>query len=206
MNRLIIFGAGGHGRVVADAARCGGDWSEIIFADDRRASIAELPVAGTFAEMIAAPARYDAAALGIGDNARRLALAQELRARGVALPPIVHPGATIAADAAMADAVVVLARAVIQTGARLGFAAIVNTAAVVEHDCAIGEGAHLSPGVCLGGDVKVEAGAWIGIGAVVINRVRIGRGAVVGAGAAVTADVPDGVTVAGVPARPLSRD
>jgi len=209
MKRLLIFGAGGHGRVVADAAQRAGGWTEIAFADDRRRYAREdreLPVLGPFSELLNDTSKFDAAALGIGDNAQRLALARKLRERGVALPAIVHPAAVIAADAVLEDAVVVFARAVVQTGARVGFASIVNTAAVVEHDCVIEPGVHLSPGVCLGGEVRVAEGAWVGIGASVVHGIRIGAGCMVGAGAAVTVDVMDGLTVGGVPARPLRSE
>lgn len=207
MSRLIVFGAGGHGRVVADAARRSGRWKDIVFADDRFRNMENaerLPVIGAFADALGGQRDY-AAALGIGNNARRLEVAETLREKGIPLPAIVHPDATVAEDAAIADAVVVLARAVLQPGARAGFASIINTASVVEHDCVLEEGVHVSPGACLGGEVRVGRGAWIGMGAVVAHLLSIGAGAVVGAGAAVTVDVPGNVTVVGVPAKPLVR-
>lgn len=208
MNRLLVFGAGGHGRVVGDAARLLGRWSTIEYADDRAAQLARaaaLPLVGSFAEALAGRPGF-AAALGVGRNARRLELARELRERGIALPAIIHPSAIVAEDAVIGDGAVILARAVVQPGVRIGMASIVNTAAVIEHDCVLGDGAHVSPGACLGGEVQLGACAWIGIGAAVIQCLRIGAHAVVGAGAAVVAEVPDGVTVGGVPARLLKGE
>ncbi|ROS73338.1 sugar O-acetyltransferase [Cellulomonas sp. PhB143] len=51
--------------------------------------------------------------------------------------------------------------------------------------------------------VVVEDDVWLGAGAVLLPGVTVGRGSVVAAGSVVTADVPPGVVVAGVPARVL---
>jgi serine acetyltransferase len=71
----------------------------------------------------------------------------------------------------------------------------------VEHECELGEAVHVAPGACLAGRVRVGAYAFIGIGAQVIQCLAVGEGATVGAGAVVIADVPDGATAVGVPAR-----
>jgi UDP-perosamine 4-acetyltransferase len=80
---------------------------------------------------------------------------------------------------------------------------IVNTGAIVEHDCAIGSHAHIATGAALAGNVRVGEAAHVGIGASVRQGICIGPGAVVGAGAVVVHHVPEGVVVAGVPAREL---
>ncbi|MBT4511070.1 MAG: sugar acetyltransferase, partial [Chloroflexi bacterium] len=75
----------------------------------------------------------------------------------------------------------------------------------VDHDCTLGRHVHLSPGTTLSGEVFVDDCAHIGTGASVIQQVKIGSGSTVAAGATVISDVPDGATVAGVPARVIRR-
>lgn len=89
-------------------------------------------------------------------------------------------------------------------GACIGRGAILNTGCSVDHDCILGMTVHVSPGARLAGGVIIGEGSWIGIGASVKQLVRIGSRVIVGAGAVVLADVPDGITVVGVPARPIS--
>jgi len=82
---------------------------------------------------------------------------------------------------------------------------ILNTLSSVDHDCQLGDFVHISPGAHIAGEVQIGDGSWIGIGASVIEGIKIGRNCIIGAGAAVIADVPDGVTVVGVPAKPIHR-
>lgn len=206
--RLLIVGAGGHGKSVADAAECMGAWDEIAFADKdfpslfmngRWRVIADQGDLGRLRE------RFLQAVVAIGDAAIRLRLLDELKSHGFEIPVIRHPASVVAVDAALGEGVVVLAGAVINTGACIGRGSIVNTSASVDHDCVLGEGVHICPGVRLAGEVAVSDGGWIGIGAVVLQQRRIGRSATVGAGAVVIRDVPEGVTVTGVPAKILKE-
>lgn len=205
MERLVVLAGGGHGRVVADAALAQGPWCEIAFVEDRvipEGHIDGWPVLGTFADVDALNASEYAFIVALGNNGMRLAWTQRLRSSARRLVTVRHPSATVSPRAQIGLGTVLCAGAIVGTGARIGLAVIVNTAATVDHDCVIGDGVHLSPGAHLGGGVEIGEGAWIGIGASVRHGIRIGAGAIVGAGAAVVADVPAGVTVMGVPARP----
>jgi sugar O-acyltransferase (sialic acid O-acetyltransferase NeuD family) len=202
---LFVFGAGGHGKVVADAAlRAGlGPLSGFV-ADGPPPDAAPLglPFLGDFAWLIReAGRRRCAVALGVGDNAARERIAAECTARAIALVTVVHPAAVIAASSVLEPGCVVLAGAVVNPDARIGRGAVVNTRAVVEHDVRVGDFAHLSPGVATGGAARIGARAHLGLGAVLLPRVAVGQDAVVGAGAVVTRDVPDAVVALGVPAR-----
>lgn len=207
---LLVWGAGGHGRVVGALVRAAGRrLAGYVDADAGRLGHPVDPlgaaVVATEADLLRAtaagalPRGAAGVVLGIGDNAARLACLRALS--GFAVPTLVHPSAVVCGTAAMGRAGVVLPHALVHTGARLGDGVIVNSAAVVEHDCVLDDGVHVSPGAVLAGGVGVGAGAWIGAGAVVIPGVRVGRGAVVGAGAVVIRDVPDHATVVGNPAR-----
>lgn len=203
--RLLILGAGGHGRAVADLARACG-FTVAGFTD--RSSVAGSPgspVLGTDAQLAAIirPQQIDGGVVGVGNTAltRRAQLHDVLVAAGVPQPALIHPRAVASLSAEVGAGSVVFAGCVLGSGVRLGVNAVLYSGVVVEHECAIADHAYLSPGVILSGQVTVEAGAFLGAGAVVLPGVRIGNWAVVAAGAVVTADVPAGQTVMGVPAR-----
>jgi len=212
---LLICGAGGHGRVVADVARAAG--ARVVGFIDRDAAKVGQRVAGTDVDIALSeadlskciatdgplPCGATAIGLGIGDNRARANC--RTRLASVNLPPLVHPSAVVSPSAVVNAGAVIMPGVVINAGAVIGAGAIVNTGAIVEHDCVIGEDAHVSPGAILAGGVTVGRGAWIGAGATVIPQVRVGEWAVVGAGAVVIRDVTDSTTVVGNPARPLTR-
>jgi sugar O-acyltransferase (sialic acid O-acetyltransferase NeuD family) len=203
--RLLILGAGGHGRAVADLARACG--FTVAGFTDRSSSAGGpgSPVLGTDAELTALirAQQIDGGVVGVGNTAllRRAQLYDILAAAGMAQPALVHPRAVASPSAEVGPGSVVFAGSVLGSGARLGANAVLYSGVVVEHECLIGDHAYLSPGVILSGQVTVEAGAFVGAGAVVLPGLRVGQGAVVAAGAVVTADVPAGQTVMGVPAR-----
>lgn len=202
--RLLLIGAGGHGRVVADIARELGT-VDILFLDDRWPSLSSVgnwPVVGTSKD-VNAHMQGRGVVVTIGDNQRRLALHGELERTGISQPALVHPKAVVSREAKIGAASVVMAGVVVNIGAKVGKAVILNTACTIDHDCDIGDGAHVSPGAHLGGGVSVGRRTWIGIGATVRHSTSIGDDVMVGAGAAVIAEVRGGSRVAGVPAKPL---
>lgn len=204
MSGLLIIGAGGHGRVVADAAEESGQWKRVAFVDDRYPEIqesGEWRVLGPLASCRRWITDYPDAIVAIGDNRTRLSRLRRLADVGYRLPVVVHPMAYVGRRALVGSGSVLMAQAAVNVGARVGDACIVNTGAVVEHDCELGDGVHISPGAALAGGVKVGECAWVGIGASVKQEVRIGVDAIVAAGAAVVRDVADGRTAVGIPAR-----
>jgi sugar O-acyltransferase (sialic acid O-acetyltransferase NeuD family) len=193
--------------VVAEAALAAG-WTEVAFFDDawpERKSNGPWPVIGTIADLLRGKDTFDGVVVAIGDNRTRLSKQRDLLAGKLELVTVTHPAAVVSAHACVGAGSAILAGSVINPFATLGIACIVNTGASVDHDCVLGDGVHLSPGARLGGTVRVGDAAWIGIGAVVREGISIGASVKVGAGAAVIEDVPDGITVVGVPARPLDR-
>jgi sugar O-acyltransferase (sialic acid O-acetyltransferase NeuD family) len=202
-----IWGASGHGKVAADAARLSG--AEVIcFVDDAPLKTGTswdgVPVLAADAGLARVLAVAGAVGLGIGDNRARARVFATVVNAGAQVPPIVHPAAVLSTTASVGAATLVCARAVLNPCARVGRAVVVNTGAIVEHDCEVGDFVHLSPGSVLAGRVTIGEGAHIGAGAVVLAGLRVGAFAVVGAGAVVTRDVAAGATVMGVPARARS--
>ena len=201
--RLAILGAGGHARVVADAAEAAGWTVPGLF--DRSAPPGDhpWPVLGDAEALFAQAADFDGAVVAFGDNDVRLEWTLKLAARGLVLATVIHPTAWVSPRAKLGGGTVVLAQGVVGTGARLGRAVIINTGSSVDHDCTLGDGVHVSPGARLAGGVTVGERSWIGIGAVVREGLTLGEAVRVGAGAAVVKPVESGQTVVGVPARPV---
>jgi UDP-perosamine 4-acetyltransferase len=199
---LIIFGAGGHAKVVLDAARQSGIFSAFSFVDPH----CNAEQFGGF------PIIRDAAALksarhfvvAIGDNELRRRNYEAALAQGLVPINVVHPRAIIAPDVEIGDGTVVFAGAVINAASQIGANCIINTGAIIEHDCKIANHTHIAPGSKIAGGVSVGENALIGIGATVIPGIKIGASATVAAGAVVTHDVESGSTVYGVPAKAKS--
>uniref|UniRef100_E6Q719 Transferase hexapeptide repeat containing protein n=1 Tax=mine drainage metagenome TaxID=410659 RepID=E6Q719_9ZZZZ len=205
---LIIWGASGHAKVLSEfVEQC--DFRIVALFDQRKGLNSPLPGIpvyqgeegfATWLRERGEPAAF-AVAIGGGHGRDRIAIHELLTGAGLFAPALRHPTAFIAADAVIGAGSQILAQAAVCASVRVGNQCIINTAASVDHECRLGNGVHVAPGAHLAGLVTVEDFAFIGIGATVLPRIRIGKGSVVGAGAVVTRDVPDGVTVLGVPAR-----
>lgn len=204
---IVLIGGGEHARVVADAVRSCPDRFQLRgFVDPapceetvRRLGVPRLGDEGALAQHGDA---YGVLAFGaIAATDRRVQAAARLAGvlRGWAC--VVHARAWVSDTAVLEEGAVVLAGAVVQTGARIGAHGIVNTGAVVEHDVQLGAFAHAAPSATIGGGARIGEGAFLGLGACIRDHVTIGSRAVIGMGAVVVADVADGASVKGVPAR-----
>lgn len=202
MSTLLIFGAGGHGRVVADAALGAGAWSRVIASDrDPQRCRGELLPGVPLLPIDEALAAADGVHVAIGDAASRRKEAASLAAKPLAT--VVHPRASVSSHAAIGAGCFVAAQAVVAPGARLGSAVIVNHGAVVDHDVRVGDFCHVAPLAALGGGADLGTDVLVGSGASVLPGVRVAAGVVIGAGAAVCEDLAGAGRYAGVPARRL---
>lgn len=204
---LVIWGASGHARVVADIVRLQGVYRIVGFLDDvnpdrHGAEFCGEKILGG-QEQIEMLHRNGIRniLLGFGDCRMRLKMTRFLQEQGFSLPIAIHPSAVVAQDVVIGPGTVIAAGAVVNPGVKIGSSVIINTAASVDHDCIIGDAAHICPGVHLAGRVTVGQAAWVGIGAVVSDGLCIGARATIGAGAVVINDIPNDVIAFGVPAR-----
>lgn len=201
---LLIIGAGGHGKVVADVAKACGQWRKIAFLDDRWPELREVcgfKVIGDVPALSAQRSEYAEVLVAVRDNALRMRLSAQAETSGYTAPVLVHPRAYVSDFAALNPGAVVLAQVAVNVDAGLGRGVIVNTGAVVEHDCRLGDGVHISPGAFLGGNVEISALSWGGIGAAVRDKTKVGAKVTVGAESVVVKDMPDDALVYGEAAR-----
>jgi sugar O-acyltransferase (sialic acid O-acetyltransferase NeuD family) len=204
VKRVIIFGAGGHGKVLADVAMRSG-LSVAGFVDDRLGSrmVAglEIPVLGDRAWLLGQSRDTFCCALGVGDNFARMHIGELLKREGFELAMLISPFAAVAPSATIAAGVSVMAGSVINPLANLGEGVIVNSGAIVEHDVKVGRYASVQPNSVLAGGVEIGELAQVALSATVLPCLRIGCRSTLGAGSVATRSIPDDVIAYGIPAR-----
>ncbi len=208
MEDLIILGCGGHAKSVIDVIEKEGKYRILGFVDRERDDSYEYrgyQIIGTDDELerlYAQGVHHAVICVGfVGHSDIRQRLYRQLKEIGYILPNIISSSADIAADAVLGEGIFVGKQAVINAEAVVGDVAIINTGAIVEHECRIGAFTHIAVGSVVCGNVRIGKNCMIGAGATIIQGVRIGKNAIVGAQAAVVSDIPEGVTVKGIPAR-----
>ena len=204
---LVILGAGGHGKVLADLVLRTPGFRLLGLLDDDPAKIGTLvlgsPILGPIQQLqrLSHSAQISSLAFGAGDNCLRGDWFDEARKAKLEAATLVHPSAVISRHVTLGVGVVALAGVVVNAGAVIGDDVCLNTGCRIDHDCRLGKHSHVFPGATLTGGVELCPYATVGAGAVVHPNRKIGRNAYVGAGAVVTANVGDNEIVAGNPAR-----
>lgn len=205
--KLVLWGAGGHARVVAELAALEGRFEVVGLIDDvnpERHGTAPfgVPILGGADVLPGLHSRGVRHLLvAIGSCRARLELTEQAERLGFSCPVLVHPRAFVSPSASVGAGSVVAAAGHVGPGSTIGRASIVNTGASVDHDCRLDDGVHVAPGATLGGGVTIGRGAWVGLGAAVIQDRTIGAWTIVGAGSVVVRDLPDGVVAWGSPAK-----
>lgn len=203
----ILFGAGGHAKVVFDAIQASpGQPAQLIVVDDNPDIVGQdffgtRVQRGDACEQFA-DFRFHVA---IGRNDVRQAVFERLRGHGGVPVTVIHPRAQLSQHAWVAEGSFLAAGCVVAPASAVGEGVIINHAAVVDHDCRVGAYSHIAPNVTLGGNVRIGAGVLVGAAAVILPGVSIGDGCTIGAGAVVIADVPASSTLIGVPGRVLQK-
>lgn len=198
--KAIVYGAGGHAKVVIDVLEKAG-WMQIAcLVDDnprlKGRTVFGYPVVGGRRDLLAGSPPARSAIVAIGDNTGRLSAADWLQRHGFTLLTAVHPTAVLGRGVSVGAGTVILAGAVVNADSSIGKNVIINTRASIDHDSTLGDSVHVAPGATLCGGVHIGAGTLIGAGAIVTPNITVGRGVVIRAGTLVSRDVPDGVRFA----------
>lgn len=196
---IIILGAGGHARVIADVlVKSGYKILGFVAPDKERDSLYfGYRIIGGDNVLDSYIDRDFLLANGIGflpGRPLRWNLAKKMREKGYTFVNVIHPSAILADDVVLDEGVQVMAGSIIQPGVHIGQDTIINTGTCIDHDCDIGKNVHLAPGVILSGSVKIGDGVHIGTGTSVIQRKRIGSGTVIAAASVIYHDIPENVT------------
>lgn len=206
MTKLVILGASGHAKSIADAALSSTSWDEIVFYDDafpKIQKVANWNVLGTISEFISKGANQPEVIIGIGNNQTRVKIHRLLVENNFKIATIIHAQAVVSPFALISEGSVVLAGAVVNAFSKVGKSCIVNTNSNVDHDCKISDFVHICPGANIAGDVAIGREVWVGIGSVIINGVSICDNSVIGAGAVVIESLKIPATYVGCPAKIL---
>ena len=186
--RLLVVGAGGHGRSVAEAADLSGQFEVVGFLDDA-ASVGERVLGSYVLGPVDSMADHfsvaDQAIVAIGNNAVREKLMQQLTEAAYVIATVVHPRAFISPTAVLGQGSAIMAGAIVGTEARLGVVAIVNCGAVVDHHAHAEDFSHLGVNACMAGGTVIGRGAWIQAGVALGYGVSVAPGAVLMLGTAV---------------------
>lgn len=197
-SKLIIIGAGGHGKVVADIAIKMDEWRNISFLDDDESIQKTLGLDVIGKTDIAFTFREDADFfVAIGNNYVREEMLEKLLYSNLNVVTLIHPNAVIGTDVKIGIGTVIMAGVVINSSTSVGKGCIINTNSSIDHDNTLGNFIHVSPRVSTGGNVRIENNTWIGIGSVISNNVNICSECIIGAGSVVLHNVYESGTYVG---------
>lgn len=196
MEQLYLYGASGHGKVIAEIAQKL-NIKIVGFIDDdpQKKAYFNLSVFQQIPEL----SGEDRLILSIGNNAIRYKIFS--RHHDLHFSRLIHPNTSISNSAKIGAGTVIMAGVSINADSKIGQQVIINTNASIDHECTLSDFVHISPNAALAGDVAIGEGSHIGIGASIIQGIKIGKWCTIGAGAVIIRDVPDYATVVGNPGR-----
>ncbi len=194
--RIYIYGASGHGLVVADIAKSAG-YRDIIFIDD---GDNQYPSFRDIKEDTNTPV-----ALGVGDNLVRERIFNRVTKAKFRVISLIHKSAIVGSGVVVGNGAVIMANVIVNSKAKIGRGVILNSGSIIEHESIIEDFAHISPNVALAGGVRVGSSTQIGIGSSVIQGISIGDNSLIGAGSVVVESIPSYTLAFGNPCRVVRR-
>ncbi len=204
--KLLIIGASGHGKVLADIATKMNCYEEISFLDDREEvkNCMQFSVVGKVKDVYNHLKDADIF-VAIGNATVREKMIKDLKSNNAIIPTLIHPNAIVGENVSIGIGTVVMPGAIINPDAKIGEGCIINTSASVDHDCNLGDYTHVSVDAHLAGTVNLGKSTWVGVGASIINNISVCDNVMIGAGAVVVKDILEPGTYVGVPARKMIK-
>jgi UDP-N-acetylbacillosamine N-acetyltransferase len=206
--KLIIIGAGGHGKVAAECAELMGCYSSICFWDGLYPQLTHVNhwlVLAKGDQFVGLELQETDYFVAIGHNLTRKKVTEQLLAHQCQLSTLVHPSAVISAYAKIGLGSLICANAVVNIDSTISQGCIINTGASVDHDCILGSFVHVAPGVRLAGSVSIGETSFIGIGSVIIPGTVVGKHCILGAGSTLLHDMADHSVAVGSPAKVIKQ-
>lgn len=164
---LLILGAGGHGKAVAEAALLSKSWQKVAFVDDRwpeLQTVFGLPVLSNIEGLSIIASQWSSGIPAVGNNDVRKHWMQIIRDSGLGLATVVHPTACVSSSAKIGAGSVIMALAMVGVDVQVGEGSIINAHSTVDHDAQLKDYVHLGVGVHLAGGVKIGSSAWLQAG------------------------------------------
>jgi sugar O-acyltransferase (sialic acid O-acetyltransferase NeuD family) len=177
VKNLLIIGAGGHGRVVAEAAELEGKWNNIMFLDDREDvdRVLNYRIMGKSDEYERFIDKHKYAIVAIGDNKKRLDLIEKLLKVGYKIPVIIHPKSCVSKYSSIREGSIILAGAVVNTNATIGKGCIININSCIDHDSIIEDGVHVCNGAVVRSMCNIGKLSYVGAGSCVRSGTQLGK-------------------------------
>lgn len=196
-NKVYLYGASGHAKVVMDIARLA--YFDVPCLIDDNPDINEL--AGL--PVVHSADGLKTMIVTIGDCQIRRKIVQKLGKREFLT--VIHPSAIKADSVKLGHGTVVMAGAILNPYIEVGNHCIINTGASLDHDVKVGDFVHIAPHCTLCGETEVGEGTWVGAGSTIIQGIKIGKDCFIGAGSVVVKDIPDGTLCYGNPCKVIKR-
>ena len=217
MSTCVILGASGYAREVMWHAlgACNGSYDDFVFVDDinplerLNCKGVDWPVEKEWNfDKYRKPGKTIGFIVGIGDPRGKMVLVEKaLRAGLEPLPTVIHANAGIQADDnTFGVGGLIAPSCTIVTNVTIGDYVTLNTNSLLGHDGVVGDYVTTSPGTLIAGGAKIGNACFFGLGCTVREKTRIASFTTVGMLACVTKDIEEeGLTVVGIPARPIER-
>ena len=200
IKKIAIYGASGHGKVVAEIAKSN-NYEVVAFIDDGKSKKIFNQYSITFEIFLQKYDKDIPIALGIGDNYIRKKIFKKIKNLNYNIITLIDKKAIISKSAIIGNGTVIMANTVVNVESKIGKCSILNTSSVIEHENIIGNFVHISPNSSLAGNVKIGNFTHIGIGSSIIQNIKIGKNNVIGAGAVVINNIKNNKIVVGIPAK-----